>query len=75
MKSSERTITLQATHKGSLGSVSLPFPGLHLVGGGGEWNMENKTGSPFVTLRHQIFVHLTNLRGITNIFLSLGLGF
>lgn len=30
----ERTTTLQTTHKGSLGSISLSFPGLPLVGRG-----------------------------------------
>lgn len=37
--------------------------------------LKENTLSVFITLRHQIAVHLTSLRGMTNIFLSTGLGF
>lgn len=40
IKSRDRTIMSHATHNESLGSVSLP--GFHLVGRGGERNIERK---------------------------------
>lgn len=37
--------------------------------------LKENTLPVFVSLRHQIVVHLTSLRGITNIFIITGLGF
>lgn len=63
MKSREITITLHVTQRELRVSFS-PLPGLHLVGRGGDWNIERKY-TVLITFRHQVVVHLTSLRGIT----------
>lgn len=52
-----------------------PSPGLHLVGRGGDWNIERKHSPSFHFSQASNCSSSDSLRGITNIFLVTGLGF